>query len=66
MTELQLTVTGAERQYLVDLLKRVLKDTRIEEHRTRTPLYRESVLHQEELINGLLNKLEKSPEPVAH
>jgi hypothetical protein len=64
MTELQLTLTAGERQYLVDLLERVQKETRVEEHRTRTPSYRANVLHQEELIAGLLNKLGRSPAPV--
>lgn len=57
MTELQLTLTAEERQYLVELLERVLRDTRVEEHRTRTPIYREAVLHQEDVIDALLNKL---------
>jgi hypothetical protein len=57
MADLQLTVTAAERDYLADLLKRVLKDTSIEEHRTRTPTYREHILQQENLIRQLLEKL---------
>jgi hypothetical protein len=57
MPDLPLTLTDEERRYLVDLLKAVLKDTRIEEHRTRTPLYRENVVHREELIVNLLGKL---------
>jgi hypothetical protein len=54
---LQLPITAEEREYLVNLLETTLKQTRIEERRTRTPLYREHVLHEEELIDGLLNKL---------
>lgn len=61
MAELQLTLTAEERAYLVDLLETVLKDTRIEEHRTRTPSYREHVLHQEDLIVGLLTKFGRPP-----
>jgi hypothetical protein len=61
MPDLQLTLTAEERQYLVDLLREVLKETRIEEHRTRTPLYRASVLHQENTIVSLLNKLGQAP-----
>jgi hypothetical protein len=57
MAETQLMLTAEERQYLVELLEVTLKDTRIEEHRTRTPSYRESVLHREDLLTGLLNKL---------
>jgi hypothetical protein len=51
MTDLQLTLTDEETRYLVELLENALKETRIEEHRTRTPSYREH------LLVGLLNKL---------
>jgi len=57
MTDLQLTLTAQEHEYLVGLLEARLKDTRIEEHRIRTPSYREHVVHQEDLIVGLLKKL---------
>jgi hypothetical protein len=57
MADAQLTVTNEEREYLVGLLETVLKDKRIEEHRTRAPTYREHVLHQEDLITALLSKL---------
>jgi hypothetical protein len=57
MAEIQLTLTPEERQFLVNLLEVALKDTRIEEHRTRKPSYREHVLHQEDLIVALLGKL---------
>jgi hypothetical protein len=62
MAELQLTLSPEERDYLVSLLQEVLKETRIEEHRTRTPSYREHVLHQEDLIVALLGKLGQQPE----
>jgi hypothetical protein len=62
MTEFQLGLSPEERQYLADLLKAVLKDTRVEEHRTRTPLYRESIVHNETLIVDLLQKLGQRPE----
>jgi hypothetical protein len=61
MTELQITLNADERQYLLDLLERTLKDTRVEEHRTRTPTYREYVLQQEDIIQAVLNKLRQSP-----
>jgi hypothetical protein len=60
MADLQLTLTDPERQYLVNLLETVLKDTQIEEHRTRKPSYREFVLQQETLIDRLLDKLRRS------
>jgi hypothetical protein len=57
MAELQLTLTDEEREYLIGLLEAVLKDTRIEEHRTRTLSYREHVLHREDVIAAVLKKL---------
>jgi hypothetical protein len=61
MAESQLTLTDEERTFLVGLLETALKDTRIEEHRTRTPNYREHIIHQEDLITALLSKLGKPP-----
>jgi hypothetical protein len=57
MTDAQLTITADERSFLVELLQTQLKDTRIEEHRTRTPSYREHVLKREDIIETLLQKL---------
>ena len=57
MAEQQLTLTVEEHEFLRGLLEETLKDTRVEEHRTRKPSYREYVLHKEDLIVGLLNKL---------
>jgi hypothetical protein len=42
-------------------LKVTLKETRVEEHRTRTPTYREHVIHKEAIAEGLLNKLQQAP-----
>jgi hypothetical protein len=57
MAELQLTLTTPERECLVSVMERTLKEMRVEEHRTRAPTYREHVVQQEELIAGLLRKL---------
>jgi hypothetical protein len=57
MAESPLTLTTEEREFLVSLLEVTLKNTLIEEHRTRAPTYREHVLHNEELIASLLKKL---------
>jgi hypothetical protein len=57
MAGLQLTLSDEEREYLVAFLENALKESEVEEHRTRTLLYREHVLQQEKLIEGLLNKL---------
>jgi len=61
MAELQLTLSAEERECLVGLLETTLKNTRVEEHRTRTPSYREFVVHNEELIKAVLSKLGKTP-----
>jgi hypothetical protein len=61
MAELSLTLTPEEREYLVGLLETTLKDTRVEEHRTRTLSYREHVVRREEVIVGLLGKLGQPP-----
>jgi hypothetical protein len=57
MADSQLTLSAQERDCLVSLLNKELKGTRVEEHRTRTPTYREHVVEQEKLIEGLLKKL---------
>jgi hypothetical protein len=57
MAEVNLALTGEEREFLVGLLETVLKDKRVEEHRTRAPSYREHVLREERLIDALLAKL---------
>jgi len=61
MTDLQITLTAEEREGLVRLLETALKDTRIESHRTRTPTFREHLLHQENVIMSLLTKLGQPP-----
>lgn len=60
MPDLQVTLTTEERQYLTELLESTLKETQIEEHRTRKPSYREHVVHQEDVIVALLNKLRQT------
>jgi hypothetical protein len=60
MAEPQLTLSGEERQFLVGLLELVLKDTLVEEHRTKTISYRDHIVHREELIRSLLRKLGKT------
>ena len=44
---------------LIDLLETVLKETKVEEHRTRAPSFREIVLQKEQVIVSLLRKLGK-------
>jgi hypothetical protein len=59
MAELSIRFAEDERKYLVELLQTILKERRIEEHRTRTPSYREHVLTEEKLVESLLNKLQQ-------
>jgi hypothetical protein len=59
MPESQLSLTPEEHQFLVGLLEVALRDTEIEEHRTKTITYREHIRHKEEVIAGLLSKLGK-------
>jgi hypothetical protein len=57
MADVQLSLSDQERAYLVELLERQLKETRVEEHRTRNPSYREHVLRDESVMESLLTKL---------
>jgi hypothetical protein len=57
MADVQLTLSDPERLFLTSLLETALKERYVEEHRTRTPSYREDILRQEALIQQLLTKL---------
>jgi len=52
-----LMLTMEERELLVDLLNKSLKDAMVEEHRTRAPSYREQIVKREEVVRALLQKL---------
>jgi hypothetical protein len=60
MADAPLTLTAEERQFLLGLLEVTQKNTLIEEHRTRVLSYREDIIHREELIASLLDKLRKA------
>jgi hypothetical protein len=57
--ETQLTLTAEERAYLTGSLQNAMGETRVEVHRTHSPEFRDRVLHEENLVRGLLEKLEK-------
>ena len=57
MGDSDVKLTREECEFLVGLLENSLKEAQIEEHRTRKPSYREHVIHQEDLIKGVLAKL---------
>jgi hypothetical protein len=61
MADRSLTLTSDEGDCLVELLEMLLKETQIEEHRTRTLSYRENVIRREALIKSVLTKLGKPP-----
>lgn len=58
----KIMLTSEERQSLEGLLQRVLNETRVEEHRTRTPSYREHVIQEEHLLQSVLSKLRQAGE----
>ena len=57
MAELQITLTDTERRCLAEVLERALKETRVEEHRTRAPTYREHIAEHEQCLARILDKL---------
>jgi hypothetical protein len=61
MAEYQFMLTAEEHECLRSLLEAVQKNTLIEEHRTRTRTNHERVKHQEDLVKGLLSKLQQPP-----
>jgi len=61
MADTPLVLTTEERSFLVQLLETALKNHRIEEHRTRTPSYREQILQEEKLLEQLLTRLGQPP-----
>ena len=62
MADLQLTLSAQERDCLIQLLETALKNRQVEEHRTRTPSYREHVVQEEQAIASILIKLGKPPQ----
>jgi hypothetical protein len=55
--QFSLVLTAEERTELEMLVQANLGETRVEVHRTHTPDYRAQVLHQEDVLRGLLTKL---------
>ncbi|HLJ93398.1 MAG TPA: hypothetical protein VKU02_09440 [Gemmataceae bacterium] len=58
MAEFNLIINEQERTELLRVLKNSLGETRVEVHHTHTPGYRESVQHEEEVLRGLLEKIQ--------
>lgn len=57
MADTQLALTAEEHEFLTSLLEDLLKQTRVEEHRTRNLSYREYVVNKDKLLESLLAKL---------
>jgi len=53
------TLDEEERAELLHLIEQTLVDTRVEVHRTHTPDYRAQVIHREELLRRLVQKLRR-------
>jgi hypothetical protein len=58
-TELMMVLSETERVQLLSWLEQIQKDKLIEEHRTRTPEYRELVLRERGILDGLISKLRR-------
>lgn len=61
MSDVNVVLTQAERDCLTELLDESLKNTLLEEHRTRTPAYRDHVVQREQVIRSILGKLQSAP-----
>jgi hypothetical protein len=57
MADTQIALSAEERDFLATLLQAALKETRIEEHRTKALSFREHIIHKEELLNAILAKI---------
>jgi hypothetical protein len=55
--QFSLVLSEEERTQLLSLLEQILRDTRVEAHRTDAPNYREWVEHRELLLQNVINRL---------
>jgi hypothetical protein len=60
MPDIQLTLSEDERQYLLQFLNDQVGDTRVEVRRTDSPKFRDRVLAEEQLLQGLIAKLQQA------
>ena len=58
--EFVLNLTEEERSQLLNWLEQKQRNTLVEEHRTDSPKYKDYVLHKEEILEKLINKLRPS------
>jgi hypothetical protein len=57
MADIHLSLTGEERNLLVEILDSELKEKRVEERHSATTDYKQVVAHEEEILGGILQKL---------
>ncbi len=57
MNEIEVALTGPERELVVALLDKELRNTRVEERHTDSPDFQEEVKREEKMLRGLLEKL---------
>ena len=60
MTDFQLSLTGEQRELLSRILTQVLKEKRVEVHRTETDAFRKIVERHEALIEQILENLRQT------
>jgi hypothetical protein len=56
---LTITLTEDERAQLLSILDQVLRDKRVEVHRTEAPDYRKHVEREEAALQGLIDRLRR-------
>lgn len=56
-TDFTLSLNQEERAHLLNWLQEKLRTTRVEAHRTDSPDFRKHIIHQEEILELLIEKL---------
>jgi hypothetical protein len=60
MNEFQIVLSAEEKEVLAKLLEHEISQRLVEEHRTRSPSYREYIQHDESVLQGVLTKLNEA------
>jgi ribosome recycling factor len=58
-TTMELELQDDERELLIRLLEHTLEETRVEVRRTRTPDFHDKLLEEEQMLRGLLKRLQE-------
>ena len=56
---MQLEISPTEQALLVSLIEKAVAETRVEVRRTSTPDFHDGLVHDEEQLRGLLQRLRK-------